>query len=225
MNKRLKKKMRTKVINCYTTKAKRNKNKMLCRRYPFLIPRNVFSDRVIWAKKPYDITLADVFPKGWWKAFGIQLCEEIREDCLNHNYLYQLRFNQIKEKYGGLRIYTGPIPKDSKIDNIIDDYSSLSQYICLYCGKPDVHMIDWGGWLTPVCEDCFNRINKRNLRYGYYKSVIDYVDLICENDMDKMPDKRTARTWHHGVSWETDYDLTEKAEKIRARWKVKHNEV
>ena len=73
----------------WTTKKQREKNKTLCKRYPFLIPHSVWTDEIIWdmkwngkKDKAYNYTLADDFPDGWWKAFGIQLCEELREDLI-----------------------------------------------------------------------------------------------------------------------------------------------
>ena len=85
MNKRIKKKKR----RFHATSKERKYNKELCKRYPFLIPRNVWSDKVSWMRdkgyiarhghreydrtKKYDYTLAEGFSDGWWKAFGMEL--------------------------------------------------------------------------------------------------------------------------------------------------------
>lgn len=151
MNYRRKKKSKKQVAN--NTAKSRRYNKWLCKRYPFLIPRNVFSDEICWDKK-YSWTLADEIPKGWWKAFGLQLCEELREDLIRYNYLDKLRLLQIKEKYGALRIYTNGIPVGSKVFEIIEHYSVLSENICIMCGKLDTPMINTG-WISPECFDCF----------------------------------------------------------------------
>lgn len=145
INRRIKKKKFRQICDGYTNKKQRDANKALCKRYPFLIFRNVWSDKVAWIRKPYDWTLVDEFPKGWWKAFGLQMCEELREECIKYNYLNRLRFTQIKEKYGSLRVYTNGIPMESKIDEIIDDYSALSRNICIKCSKPDVYTINYFG--------------------------------------------------------------------------------
>lgn len=218
INKRIKKKRFNQICKEYTTKKQRDANKALCKRYPFLIPRNVWSDKISWIRKPYDRTLVSEFPKGWWKAFGLLMCEELREECIKYNYLHQLRFVQIKEKFGSLQIYTGPIPKNSEIDNIIFDYSALSKNICMKCSRPDVHMLDWYGWYSPYCEDCFNKINKRNHRNA------SYVECICDEDEGngKMVSERKVRGYKDGEYYERVYDLTEKADKIRARWRSKY---
>ena len=220
---RHKKKKSTKIASGYTNSKQRKKNKELCKRYPFLIPRSVFTDQPVWMHKAYDWTLAEDFKDGWWKAFGLQMCEEIREDCIKYNYLNQLRLEQIKSKFGQLRCYTGPIPKDSQINNIIEDYSRLSENICEYCGRPDVNMINWGGWLYAICEDCFNRINKRSLKRGYIKELPSYSSYICHGDDGKMSEERRVTICKgDGTTEPMTYDLHDKAEQIRARWRAKH---
>ena len=51
-------------------------NKKLIEKYPFLMPRNVWTDELL---KDYDysFTLYDEMPKGWADAFGMQMLEEI----------------------------------------------------------------------------------------------------------------------------------------------------
>lgn len=168
MNKRIKKKKYKQALNFHTTKKQRDKNKALCKRYPFLILRNVWDDKVCWLNRPYDCTLFEEFPKGWRKAFVLQLCEELREELIRCNYLHKFRLTQIKEKYGELKIYFGAVPIDCEVSQIIDDYTTLSGNICERCGKPDIPMLDWRGWFTAICEDCYNKIQKRNERnYGH----------------------------------------------------------
>ena len=87
MKRRLEKKKRKQLQKGYSTRAQRKKNKALCKRYPFLIPRQVWTDKIIWLNKPYDWTLKDEFPYGWWKSFGLQLCEELRNELIKYNYL------------------------------------------------------------------------------------------------------------------------------------------
>lgn len=213
----MKKKKFKQRCNSYATKKQRDANKALCDCYPFLIPRHVWTDKIFWLHKPYDYTLAEDFPKGWWKAFGIQLCEELREECIKHDYLHQLRLTQIKEKFGALRVYTNGSSRESDIYRIIDDYSILSENICLICGRPDTYMLDWHGWFSPYCEDCFDRINKRN--HGKEK----YADCICDGDTNQMADSRRYTTYYpNGESQTVTVDLTGKAEKIRARWRASH---
>jgi len=63
-----------------------------------------------------------------------------------------VKFDQIKEKYGGLRIYfTGG---DDYIDGIVSMAEEYSYKVCEVCGnsgKPNK-----GGWITTLCENCRN---------------------------------------------------------------------
>lgn len=66
---------------------------------------------------------------------------------------YPVKFDQIKEKFGGLRIYfTGG---DSYIEGLVSMAESFSYQICELCGergKPNK-----GGWISTLCENCRNK--------------------------------------------------------------------
>jgi hypothetical protein len=79
----------------------KTKVKVLVERYPYLLPRNVWNDKV---PEDYDYTYImgiDTIPKGWQKLF-LQMCEDIRQPLIDADYLDKFRFSQIKEKYNGL---------------------------------------------------------------------------------------------------------------------------
>ena len=97
-------------------------------------------------------TELDTMDSGWRKAFGIQMCKEIKAELKKHKFLYKYRIVQIKEKFGGLRWYDAGIPKDSKIWDIIDKYTQISYKTCVVCGKPATKISK--GWICPYCDDC-----------------------------------------------------------------------
>lgn len=150
MNKRIKKK-RIKM-----------ENKRLCKRYPFLIPRNIWNDKILWSypknhwsyTPKYEWTNLDCMPEGWRKAFGEQMCEEIRNALIKHNYLYKYRITQIKEKYGSLRWYDNGAPQE--VYDIIHKYEWYSERICLCCGREATKMSL--GWVSPLCDRCAKKI-------------------------------------------------------------------
>ena len=93
----------------------KQKNRELCERYPFLIPWNRWSGTLITdagdggfypgdpeTKVQYDweFTELDSMPTGWRKAFGEQMCEEIRQALIEDGDLDRWRIVQLKEKYG-----------------------------------------------------------------------------------------------------------------------------
>ena len=95
------------------------KNKELCERFPFLIPWHRFTgerfvqlDRHGKMKAVHDYnwsyTDLDSMPDGWRKAFGMKMCEEIREELIKWNDLDRWQIIEMKEKYGHLSMLTAP---------------------------------------------------------------------------------------------------------------------
>lgn len=113
-------------------------------------------------------------PDGWRKAFGIQMCKEIRSALIFHfinkdsvkfvnapfkyiksyckgiHLLFSYRILQIKDKWAELRWYDGN--STEAVHDIIYKYEGISRTICIGCGKP----AKWysKGWINPYCDDC-----------------------------------------------------------------------
>lgn len=102
-------------------------------------------------------TELDAMESGWRKAFGIQMCKEIKKELKKHKFLYKYRIVQIKEKWGYLHWYDGGTPKDSKIYDIIRKYEEISAKTCGVCGKPATKISK--GWIYPYCDDCIGDVN------------------------------------------------------------------
>ena len=194
MNKYLKKK-----------KAIRLKNKKLIKKYPWLKPYNVWTGKT-WDDYNYEYTWWDDVPAGWRISFGDLLLEELQEASKG-----KIDFQQIKEKYGQLRIYAATT---QEAQDVITKYGYLSENICINCGKPDVHMLNTG-WISPLCEECFTK-NK------YYKDK-NYSDFICD-ESNEMASSYTIRRYSiddEGAK-EITYDISDTAEKIRSKWRGTH---
>lgn len=108
----------------------------------------------------YNFTWLDDMPTGWRLAFGEQMCEEIQQELERVNYVDEYDILQIKEKYGSLRWYTGAIPIESLLYEIVEKYEYLSEKTCIECGNPATYMTT--GWIMPICEDCKNKILEEN---------------------------------------------------------------
>lgn len=132
-------------------------NRELIKEYPFLLPRNVFTDKVL-ESYDYSYTLLDDMPKGWRKAFGEKLCAELKKVLVEDNLLDDYRVTQIKEKFGQLRWYDNC--GSEKLYRVIDKYESLSEHICIECGSKG-KMQDLFGWISPYCDTCYEKANKR----------------------------------------------------------------
>jgi len=63
---------------------------------------------------------------------------------------------QVKEKFGGLRIYTNITNDD--IEKIIDEAETEAENTCERCGKPSsIAVINH--WYSTVCEECKRKDN------------------------------------------------------------------
>ena len=63
----------------------------------------------------------------------------------------KIRIHQIKEKFGGLRIYTGSDSEDAW--RVAQEAELLSVRICEHCGQPGALITSRSRWVT-LCDDC-----------------------------------------------------------------------
>lgn len=151
----------------------KQKNRELCEKYPFLIPHNRWSGMRIteaqnggyWPRDPdavpeydWEYTELDEMPDGWRKAFGEQLCEELKQELLKaggEEALNSYMIVQIKEKFGYLRWYDNGCT-EKWYNEILPKYENLSERTCIRCGKPATRISV--GWISPWCDDCVKGI-------------------------------------------------------------------
>ena len=98
-------------------------------------------------------TELDDMPDGWRKAFGIQMCKDIRRALIKRGglkLLFKYRIMQIKEKYGTLRWYDAASPHE--VFDITMKYEDISAKTCIICGKPATKKAI--GWISPYCDNC-----------------------------------------------------------------------
>lgn len=100
-------------------------------------------------------TELDAMEPGWRKAFGIQMCKDIRKQLIKEKKLFKWRIVQLKEKFSGMRLYSN-FASDELYD-IIDKYEEISYRTCGCCGKPATKMSK--GWIYPYCDDCIGDRN------------------------------------------------------------------
>lgn len=138
--------------------------KELKTRYPFLIPRNRFTDKICdgigMTQEEYENwSELDDMPDGWRKAFGEQMCEEIYQALLKNGgkeAVNKYRIIQIKEKWGYLHWYDSN--GNTEINKIIRKYEDISEKTCIRCGKPATKISL--GWISPYCDDCADELSK-----------------------------------------------------------------
>lgn len=145
-------------------------NKQLIEKYPWLLPRNVWTDKIP-EDYDYSYTLLDEFPTGWHIAFGKQMCADVQRelDKLKPETAADFRVVQIKEKFGSLRFYTNWVTEG--IDEVIRQYENLSERTCIHCGEPATKIST--GWISPWCDDCATYIHDNTMPINEYFSGIN----------------------------------------------------
>lgn len=136
----------------------------------------------LYEKYPYLFSNKDLGPRQSCMAFGIEcgngwyeilssVCFIITQHEKNiearNKYFYkedresevviyqQVKFDQIKEKFGGLRIYYSG--GDDYISGVIKMADEMSYNICEVCGNKGKPNKD--GWIKPLCENCKGKTN------------------------------------------------------------------
>jgi hypothetical protein len=142
-----------------TKKERQLKVKQLVEKYPFLLPRNIFTDRL---PDDYDYTYIKYLeiPKGWNKLF-LQLCEDIRQPLIDEGYLDSFRLTQVKEKFNELRVYHAGA--SDAVEDIIRKYEVMAKYICSHCGKPAEYET-CEGYIESFCANCRKELLNRNCK-------------------------------------------------------------
>ena len=96
---------------------------------------------------------------GWYDIIS-SLCWMIkqREDNIENKNKYiqsseeyfSVKFDQIKEKFGGLRVYFSG--GDDYVEGLVSMAESFSYQVCETCGQKGKPNKD--GWISTLCEEC-----------------------------------------------------------------------
>lgn len=170
------------------------------KKYPWLRLRDLYSGEI-----DNTCDAMDDMPEGWKKAFGSMMCEELDTAIKAAGLEDEFIFEQVKEKFGELRIYHSPYNRG--VHEIINKYAVLSQNICIHCGKPDVPMINTN-WIRPSCRECY--INSNRITGTY--------EMLSEGKDGRMSDSYKVTRFSKTGDVVTVYDIHETAEKIREEY-------
>ena len=134
----------------------------------------------------------DYIPCGWREAFGEQFCEDLDNVIKKHGLENEFSIDEIKEKYGQLRVYFHPVNED--LYNVIRTYEAISETVCMFCGEiKDIRFVNWG-WMHPSCDKCFKIINNG--------TNIDRFEAL---EMEKLP---TVVKWtRYGKDGTTNHEM------------------
>lgn len=68
---------------------------------------------------------------------------------------FPVKFDQVKEKFGGLRIYFSG--GDDYVEGLVSMAEAISYKTCETCGQKGEP--NKGGWITTLCENCRDETN------------------------------------------------------------------
>ena len=99
--------------------------------------------------------------KGWYELI-IPIAEYIEQYNKDHpENDYPMAFTQIKEKWGGLRVYVNYGTKE--LYDMIEKAESESYEICETCGSREDVGEKFDGWYETMCHECvLKRAKERN---------------------------------------------------------------
>ena len=126
--------------------------KEICKEFPFLIPKN---------DPDYDYTFLQLeIPAGWYNLF-LQMCGDIKSVLEKHGLIDVFEFEQVKEKWGGLRCYYSlGFNHDNcskEIQDILYKYEYMAKLVCTRCGDIATYTT-YNGWISPYCDKCINSL-------------------------------------------------------------------
>ena len=112
-------------------------------------------------KYPYELFGVDC-EKGWEKLYQ-PIIDYIDE--YNKKNEEKIEIHQIKEKFGGLRVYLSHYTDELR--QMIDKAEEESFNTCEICGRHIKKPIVENHWIYPMCRKCFrkgeeNKLNKMN---------------------------------------------------------------
>jgi len=138
------------------------RNKRLIKKYPWLQIRGSYRVRDRYGilrkqnwQKDFSTTWLDSLPKGWRKAWGDLICEDIAKALKkDHMSPSEYRIDEVKSKFGGLRWYDNG---GKHVQEVIRKYERISEYTCECCGEFPSPMTG-PSWYMCLCAECYGNI-------------------------------------------------------------------
>lgn len=194
-------------------KQQRLRNKRLVKKYGNWI-------RVRWwnrHKMRYDfadnyLNEYDAFGGGWGMLWRMLIADL---NPLIHKYNLQdtFQFEEIKEKYGEIRVYHNCCIQE--ISDLIDSYAAISSNVCQWCGRPD-SAVSKGGWVECQCKQCYEKYWSKR---GYDKKYEE--DFNTDPEKCKIAESYIYRRFSKEGSRDFEIDLTDITDRYRKKWNNK----
>lgn len=133
-------------------------------------------------KWPYELYGVEC-DKGWKDLYQpvLDYVTEYNKDKDGEN---KIEVHQVKEKFGGLRIYLSKYTPE--IRKMIDEAEEKSYNTCEICGKHIKKPIVENHWIYPMCRNCFRKDEERKDEVlKQFENKIKKMNDSFENSKDK----------------------------------------
>lgn len=201
-------------------------NKELLVKYPFIKLKNV-SGEVIEQEDHEDINVEfkDSIYEGWWNRFGLAYLDDFKKFLDENNINYEdVLFLDVKEKYGGLRVYLLGINDDWRQHEYAWEY--ISEHTCIKCGEFPVPMRRFS-WVCPYCDkhawenkylkDLTDKEKDELTEKEFDGRLLEYL-VISNYSKDKGHSKEfiDMKPYYNSIGWEyINKDLIHKDEMLK----------
>lgn len=144
--------------------------KQLTTKYPYIIPRNLFTDEIV-KDYNYTWTIADNLPTGWTRLF-LLWCKNANK-IMSDKEINTFRFSDVKQKYGTMRLNN--FGATEAVHRLITKYEAYSYNICSCCGKLATRE-SMGWWIESYCRDCSKNVKAatKPLKHKHTLHIIEY---------------------------------------------------
>lgn len=141
-----------KLVEFFRKFRNKRANRKLLAKYPILMPHYFdFVDKE--ERYDYSYTMLDMVCVGWKDIF-LETCDQIQKHLTEKGFpLNGFWFEEIKEKWGSLRIYAEG--GDAETDNMIEELETRSMLFCPSCGKPSKYVTS--GYVLYLCPECYGK--------------------------------------------------------------------
>jgi ribosomal protein L37AE/L43A len=133
-------------------------------------------------KWPYE--LFDIECGSGWKHLYEPIIDAVAEyNIKQHNEDDKIEIHQIKEKFGGLRVYLSKYTDELR--KMIEDAEEKSYHTCEMCGKHIDKPIIKNHWIYAECEECYQKwLNKRAKALEAYENKVKENKSKSESSKD-----------------------------------------
>ena len=138
---------------------RKEENKKLIEKYPFLKPLNWQLGEI--ENYDYSYTELDNGPDGWKNihlADGRFYLDALKDAIIADKIdLNRIRVVQAKEKYGSYRLYFSA--EGDEMEKVLNEIERISEVTCCECGAPATKISK--GWICPYCDKCAEELSKK----------------------------------------------------------------